>query len=241
MALSPTHRARSPYLFHFDGQTVALGEPQFLGKINDRLVEQGYSTRPTFWDQAYLADLSMQNPENFSVGLEQFGSPSDPELLNSVGATCSREEFWGAMYARAFDAVPWTDGTDTLYMPQLPDWLERTRAWVYDPLSPPDGPGEMGGWVRVRENPGGGQPVGLFQLTSPESFWVFGSAADLVQVRELCKGLARYRTGFDGLTAYLGYDLLPSSLCLPVECRQALQEELFLAGVDAETLFWDEN
>lgn len=239
MVLSPTHRARSPYLFHFDGQTVALGESEFLVSINERLVEQGYITRPTFWDQAYTADVSVGDVLGAADGAGPLGGSLDDGALNSVGVACGREEFWGAMYARAFEKADWSEGGDTLYMPQLPLWLERTRSWVFDPLAPADGPGLGGGWVRVRETPGGGQPVGLFQLTSPDSFWVFGSAVDVAQVRDLCRDLAQIRTGFGEMTVYLGYDLAPSSLCLPVECKLALQEELFLAGVDVETLFWD--
>lgn len=241
MALTPTHRSRSPYIFHFDGQTVALGEPDFLRRINDRLTEQSYTTRPTFWDQAYLADLSMQNPENFSPGLEQFGAPSDPDLLNSVGVSCSQEEFWSAMYVRSFASTPWSKGEETLYMPQLPSWLEKARAWVFDPIAPSEGAIDAAGWVRVRGRNGGGQPIGLFQLTSPDSFWVFGSDVDLAGVADLCRSLAKLRTGFDQISVYLGYDLSCSSIALPLECRQPLEEELFLLGVDTETLFWDEG
>lgn len=245
MNLKPTSRKRGPYIFHFEGQTVALGEPRYLHRINERLIEQGYRTRPTYWDQAYLADLSMTNPENFSVAAEQFDLPSQPDQLNSVGVDCTSSEFWSAMYARAFNAASWgAESDDTLYMPQLPDWLERSRAWSIDPLAPYEGDGEpdpIGGWVRVRETPGSNQPLGLFQLTSNTSFWVFGSAPDLKQVVRLCRELARERTGFDRMVAYMGYDLTCSSICLPIECRRPLEEELFLAGVDAETLFWDKS
>ncbi|MDO4898536.1 MAG: hypothetical protein Q3965_04425 [Rothia sp. (in: high G+C Gram-positive bacteria)] len=239
MALKPTHRSRSPYLFHFDGQTVALGDPEFLQRINDRLVEQGYATRPTFWDQAYLADLSAVNPEHFGGDLEQFAQPSDPGQLNSVGVNCSQSEFWSAMYARSFANAPGIEEEETLYMPQLPSWLEKTRAWVLDPIAPSDGAENPEGWVRVRERNGSGQPVGLFQLTSPDFFWVFGSAAELVEIARLCRNLAKIRTGFSRMGVYLGYDLSPSSITLPIECRTPLEEELFLAGVDAETLFWE--
>lgn len=242
MPLSPTHRKRSPYLFHFDGQTVALGEPRYLQRIDERLREQGYATRPTYWDQAYLADLAASAPEEGTQ--DQFASPSDPAQLNSVGVSCSSSEFWSAMYARSFGSTPWGGEGETLYMPQLPDWLERTRAWTLDPLAPQDGPGDLdpaGGWVRVRDQSGAGAPLGLFQLTSPDYFWVFGSAPDLKQVVHLCRELGRDLSGFDSATAYLGYDLTCSSVRLPIECAQPLQEQLFLAGVDAETLLWGEG
>lgn len=245
MDLNPTSGRRGPYIFHFEGQTVALGEPKYLHRINERLLEQGYKTRPTYWDQAYLADLSMTNPENFSVAAEQFDTASQPDQLNSVGVDCNSNEFWSVMYARAFNTTAWgSEDDEVLYMPQLPDWLERSRAWTIDPIAPHEGNGEpdpAGGWVRVRETPGSNQPLGLFQLTSSASFWVFGSAPDLKQIVRLCSELGREFTGFDRIVAYMGYDLTCSSINLPIECRRPLEEALFLAGVDTETLFWDES
>lgn len=242
MPLHPTHRKRTPYLFHFEGQTVALGEPGFLRKINDRLIEAGYSTRPTYWDQAYLEELSSRLPEQGRAGADLFDDPSDPEQLNSVGVICSSSEFWSAMYARSFQQAGQEQPGETLYMPPLPSWLEGARAWVLDPIAPqdgPDAPDPLGGWVRTRGPEGSGQPVGIFQLGSPTSIWVFGSSEDLVQVLALIRDLARDLTGFDRATAFLGYDLLPSSIRLPVDCAQALQEHLFLAGVDTEVLLWN--
>lgn len=242
MALSPTHRRRTPYVLFFDGQAVALGDPDYLRRINDRLTEQGYHTRPTYWDQTYVADLSLADPEALAQVLEQSNQVGSPDQLNSVGVTCSEAEFWAAMYARSFDKAPaWGDG-ETLYMPALPDWLENTRTWRLDPLAPGDGPDAFdlgGGWVRVKDSPGGGQPIGLFQLTSADFFWAFGSAEDLRELVHLCRSLARDFTGFDRITAYLGTDLGCSSIRFPIECRRHLEEQLFLAGVDAETLFWE--
>lgn len=164
MPLSPTHRKRSPYLFHFDGQTVALGESRYLQGIDERLREQGYATRPTYWDQAYLADLSEPAPEETGQG--HYALPGDPAQLNSVGVSCSSGEFWSAMYARSFDATSWGDEGDTLYMPQLPGWLDRTRAWTLDPLAPQDGSGEP--------DPAGGRCTpGPFPAHQPRLFLGF--------------------------------------------------------------------
>ena len=101
------------------------------------------------------------------------------------------------------------------------------------------GPGAPGGWVRTRSIPGEGRPVGLFQLTDRDAFWVFGAAQDLRGIVALCGSLARFRRGFDALTAYAGPDDVLGSLALPLICREALQEELMVRGVDVETLFWE--
>ncbi|ORC22805.1 hypothetical protein A7979_10540 [Rothia nasimurium] len=244
MPLTPTHRRRTPYLFHFDGQTVALGEADYLHRINDRLTEAGYITRPTYWDQVYLADENASYPEQLGGPAGHMSEIGEPDQLNSVGVTCGSVEFWSAMYARSFEHAPWSGEGDTLYMPQLPDWLDGARSWVFDPIAPIEGPGEpdsAGGWVRVRETEGAGQPLGLFQLTSPDYVWVFGSAADLQQVTRLAHDLGRDLAGFDQACGYLGYDLTCSSIRLPVECALPLQEHLFLAGVDVETLLWGES
>ena len=86
---------------------------------------------------------------------------------------------------------------------------------------------------------GRGYPVGLFQLTEADSFWVFASEEDLSDIMELCRSLARFRIGFDQVTPYLGPDDTIGSLALPIECRDALHEELMIRGVDVESMFWE--
>lgn len=239
--IHPTHRNRTPYLFHFDGQTVALGEPSYLEAINEYLLSAKVATRPTFWDQAYLQDVAEADPERIQPLLSQFeeaGKPTDHSLLNSVGATCTDEEFWAAIERGIFSSVTWDGGDSPLYLPEVPEWLRNARSWEFDPVAPADGPGTAGGWTSVRAREGNGYPLGLFQLTSPDMFWVFGGAEDLDEVFGLCQHLASYRTGFDLATAYFGHDARYSSIALPLECRMTLEEELFLQGVDTETLFW---
>ncbi|MDY3048793.1 MAG: hypothetical protein SOR40_03350 [Rothia sp. (in: high G+C Gram-positive bacteria)] len=237
MALRPTSSPRSPYLFHFEGQTVALGQALYLQRINDRLREQGYSTRPTYWDQAYLKE----GQQGSLAWGQSRAEPEDPQQLNSVGVSCRSSEFWSALYARSFAAAAAQQG-DTLYMPQLPSWLEQARAWEKIPFAPQEGPLPLepaGCWVRVRGQDLAGQPLGLFQLESPDYFWAFGSGKDLKELLLLCRSLADRCAGFEQATAYLGYDLTYSSIRLPLACARPLQEELFFAGVDCETLFWE--
>lgn len=238
----PTHRTRTPYLFHFDGQTVALGEPSYLYTINEYLLAAGASTRPTFWDHAYLHNIAEHNPEDITwqlPNLKDAGGPTSRNLLNSIGTNLTEEEFWAAIEKGIFNTVSWSGGNEPLYFPQTPEWLEHARAWEFDPVAPAEGPGTLGGWTSTRTRAGQGYPVGLFQLTSNDSFWAFGSAEDLEALYELCTDLATYRTGFNQTTIYYGQDGNYSSLAFPLECRTTLEEELFIAGVDTETLFWD--
>lgn len=198
---------------------MALGQASFLEVIDQRLRAAGHRTRPTYWDQAYPLEVADQ--------------------LNSVGVDCGSEAFWEAMYAPGFEQASWPGQEDTLYMPQLEPWLREARAWEYDPLAYTDEPGEAGGWLRVRAQPVGGQPVGLFQLTDARSFQVFGSETDLLALAHRCRELTAQEPGLGQMQVFRGPDLTPSSLSLPLTCRQVLEEELFLSGVDAETLFWD--
>lgn len=242
MVLHPTHMARTPYLFHFQGQTVAMGEPRFLYEINELLLKAKQATRPTFWDQAYLVDAAQDNPDLEVAGVEGFAgfaAPDDYNLLNSVGCDLDREDFWTAVERGVFATAQWPVGNAPLFMPETPQWLANARAWEFDPILPPDGPGSMGGWARVAGREGAGQPVGLFQLTDPDSFWVLGSADDLDEVMNLCRELGRIRSGFDQATGYLDDSARYSCLALPLSCRHALEEELFLVGVDVESLFWE--
>lgn len=197
---------------------MALGQASFLEVINQRLRAAGHRTRPTYWDQAYPLE--------------------ETDQLNSVGVACGPEAFWEAMYAPGFEQASWPSQEDTLYMPQLEPWLREARAWEYDPLAYTDEPGEAGGWLRVRAQPVAGQPVGLFQLTDARSFQVFGSESDLLALAHRCRELATRDPALEGMQVFRGPDLTPSSLSLPLACRQVLEEELFLSGVDAETLFW---
>lgn len=231
--LQRTIYGRTPYLFHWEGQTVALGQASFLEVINQRLRAAGYPTRPTYWDQAYPIGRAAVPPDDLTLPLGQ------ADQLNSVGVDCGPETFWEAMYAPGFEQASWPSQEDTLYMPQLEPWLREARAWEYDPLAYTDEPGVMGGWLRVRAQPVGGQPVGLFQLTDAQHFQVFGSETDLLALAHRCRELAAQEPGLGQMQVFRGPDLTPSSLSLPLTCRQVLEEELFLSGVDAETLFWD--
>lgn len=239
MPLHRTERERTPYLFHFKGQTVALGNPEFLFEINDLLLKAGISTRPTFWDQAYFEGPSGEYMELKGTGVEDFGAANDKSMLNSVGANLEREEFWDAIEKGVFLGTSWPVGNAPLVLNEVPVWLKNARSWEFDSVLPPDGPGEMGGWARLDERAGAGYPVGLFQLTSEDSFWVLGSADDLDGIMELCCELAPIRTGFSQATGFIGTDARYNCLALPMGCRQVLQEELFAAGVYAETLFWE--
>lgn len=239
MLLHPTHRKRIPYLFHFEGQTVALGDPKFLFALNDLLLTAGVSTRPTFWDPSHFAD----HPDEFfsaaQAGADRFGGANENSLLNSVGVALEQEDFWSAVEKGVFKNTEWPIGNAPLFMPETPDWLQNARAWEFDPVLPPAGPGGMGGWDRVRGRSGSGQPLGLFQLTSEDSFWVLGSAEDLESVIQLCRELAQTRTGFELATAFIGQEGTYSCLALPIDCHVTLEEELFLAGIDTESLFWE--
>ena len=81
--------------------------------------------------------------------------------------------------------------------------------------------------------------MGLLQLTDPDSFWVLGSDADLAEVAATAKELASFRQGFDRLTAYFGPDDRIGCLRLPVVCREPLEDELIVQGVDIEPRFWE--
>lgn len=240
MQLHPTHRQRTPYLIHFEGETVTLGQPEFLQEINKLLVAAGVTTRPTFWKQEYLSDEFGQFPELITTGVNTFGAPDEDGVLNSVGASLSREDFWAALEKGVFLATSWPVGNAPLFVPELPQWLQNARAWEFDPVLPSDGVGGIGGWARLQGREGSGQPVGLFQLTAPDSFWALGSADDLDGVMNLCRELASVRTGFEKATGFIGEDGRYHCLALPIECQQALEEELFVAGVDTETLLWEE-
>ncbi len=235
----PTHAKRTPYLFHFEGQTVALGEAQYLHQINELLVKAGKTTRPTFWDQVYLEQVSSQTPYPALTALEDLGGPGRQNMLNSVGTSLSPQAFWEALEKGLFASMPWPRENQPLYLPQFPSWLTQARAWEYDPVAPPDGPGQLGGWTRLQGSNQAGQPLGLFQLTDPHSFWVLGSAADLAAPMQLCRDLAPIRQGFDQATGYLDESGHYSCLALPLQCRSPLEEELFIAGVDKESLFWE--
>lgn len=241
MGLRPTHRKRTPYLLHFEGQTVVLGESEYLFAVNEYLLAAQVATRPTLWDQAYLEAHADWDPQALGVDLsllEAAGGPDARRLLNSVGCNLEMEDFWEALERGVFASAPWHREA-TVFVPQLPDWLVACRSWFFDPVAPAEGPGSAGGWSRVRSRPGSGYPVGLFQLTSRDTFWVLGGAEELEAIFALCQGLAAYRTGFDQATAYYAQDGFYSSLLLPLDCRQTLEEELFLAGLDTETLFWE--
>lgn len=228
--IRPSFRARTPFLLHFDDQTVALGDAHLLQQIEANLLAADRAPRTTFWDQAYLSG------EEGAL----FAPDPDPEHINSVGITGGAEEFWAAMDAAVFQQTEWPrEETATVWFPEYPAWLRETTSWTYDPICPPMGPGAPGGWVRTRSVPGEGRPVGLFQLTDRDAFWVFGAAQDLRGIVALCGSLARFRRGFDALTAYAGPDDVLGSLALPLICREALQEELMVRGVDVETLFWE--
>lgn len=237
MRLIPTHRQRMPYIFHFNGRSVAMGEPAYLNAIDECLTQQGIEHQTTYWDQVYLAqledDLAGKPPSLLA------DSSHMQQMMNSVGVDLDQEEFWSALENSIVQQMSWPDDGKELTMPVIPDWMSKTGVWVFDPVAPPQGPGNVGGWVRVRGREGTGHPVGLFQLTEPGAFWVLGSADDLERVHQLCLELARFREGFDQVTAYLGYDLRVSCLALPITCRATLEEEFYIAGVDTESLFWE--
>ena len=237
--MHPTHMARTPYIFHFQGQSVAMGEPRFLQEIEHLLREAGEQPRPTFWNQQYLVDALNEYPALLESGVEGFGASGPGDLLNSVGTDLGPEEFWEAIDRGVFRSTEWPVGNAPLFLGQRPDWLEHARSWEFDPVAPPDGPGELGGWTRLRGREESGQPVGMFQLTDPDSFWVLGSADDLDDVMNLCRELAGYREGFDLATAYFDETARYSSIALPLRCKQPLQEEFFIAGVDCEPRFWE--
>lgn len=237
MKLIPTHRSRAPYIFHFEQRSVALGDPAFLKAIAEHLQEQGLDPQITYWDQVYLAhlegDLAGETPE-----LLQDSSHME-QMMNSVGIELVENDFWAALEASIFAQMTWPEQGEELRMPEVPRWMTTARSWYFDPVAPPQGPGNIGGWVRTRGRQGTGHPIGLFQLTDPDSFWVLGTAEDLESVHQLCLDMARFREGFDQTTAYLGYDLEMSSIALPMVCRAALEEEFYIAGVDTESLFWE--
>ncbi|QRZ61744.1 hypothetical protein [Rothia sp. ZJ932] len=237
MKLVPTHASRSPYIFHFGERSVALGEPRFLNIIAHNLKEQGYHPQITYWDQVYLAQLDDDIEGNKPQLIEE--SSRMQEMMNSVGVELTEDEFWSALESPLFDQMSWPAQGEELLMPEVPGWMSHARSWFFDPVAPAQGTGNIGGWVRTRGRERAGQPVGLFQLTDPDSFWVLGSADDLERVHQLCLDLAHYRDGFEKTTAYLGYDLRMSSIALPMICRGALEEEFYLAGVDTESLFWE--
>lgn len=228
--LRPSFQPRAPYLFHFDDQTVALGDPEFLRLIETDLISAGLATRTTFWDQAYLDGEDG----------EPFAPDPDPENINSVGIQGDEDVFWSAMESALFARAEWPqEDTATVYFPEYPQWLRNAQSWSFDPVCPPLGPANPGGWVRRRGVAGAGHPIGLFQLTDDDSFWVLGAEEDLEAVVDLCASLARFRRGFDALTGYRGPDDVLGSLALPLICREPLHEELMIRGVDVETLFWN--
>ncbi|TDL40241.1 hypothetical protein [Kocuria rosea] len=216
---------RVPYVLHFESRTVVLGEPAHLEELDALLRRAGVRTRPTYWH-----------------GMRQ----DDPgAALNSVGTDLTAEQFWDRVDAGAFAAARWPVDLDgPLYLPAPPAWLQRARAWEYDPLAPALGAAAPGGWLRApgwagTENNDAGAAVGLLQLTDPDSFWVLGSDADLAEVAATAKELAPFRQGFDRLTAYFGPDDRIGCLRLPVVCREPLEDELIVQGVDIEPRFWE--
>ena len=58
-------------------------------------------------------------------------------------------------------------------------------------------------------------------------------------VNSMGTDLARYRLGFDRLTAYFGPDDRIGCLRLPVICREPLEDELIARGTDVEPRFWE--
>jgi hypothetical protein len=206
---------RVPYVLHFESRTVVLGEPAHLEELDALLRRADVRTRPTYWH-----------------GMRQ----DDPgAALKSVGPDLTG----------AFAAARWPVDLDgPLYLPAPPAWLQRARAWEYDPLAPALGAAAPGGWLRApgwagTENNDAGAAVGLLQLTDPDSFWVLGSDADLAEVAATAKELAPFRQGFDRLTAYFGPDDRIGCLRLPVVCREPLEDELIVQGVDIEPRFWE--
>jgi hypothetical protein len=223
--VSGERSVRVPYVLHFESRTVVLGEPAHLEELDALLRGAGVATRPTYWH-----------------GMQR----DDPgAALNSVGTDLTAEHFWDRVDAGAFAAARWPVDLDgPLYLPAPPWWLQRARAWEYDPVAPALGAAEPGGWLRVpgwagTENNDAGGPVGLLQLTDPASFWVFASDADLTEVAATAKELARFRQGFDRLTAYFDPDDRIGCLRLPLICREPLEDELLARGVDIEPRFWE--
>jgi hypothetical protein len=214
-----------PYVLHFEARTVVLGEPAHLEELDVLLRGAGAETRPTYWH-----GMRAQDPG---------------AVVNSVGTDLARASFWDRVDAGVFASARWPVDLDgPLYLPAPPAWLQRARAWEYDPVAPALGAAGPGGWLRVpgwagTENNDAGASVGLLQLTDPETFWVLGSDADLMEVAELGKDLARFRLGFDRLTAYFGPDDRIGCLRLPVICREPLEDELIAHGVDVEPRFWE--
>lgn len=223
MSTGPSRRV--PYVLHFECRTVVLGEPVHLEELDALLRGAGVRTRPTHWH-----------------GLRA-GDPG--AALNSVGTDLAAEQFWDRVDAGVFAAARWPADLDgPLFLPLPPEWLQRARAWEYDPVAPALGSAEPGGWLRVpgwagTENGDAGAPVGLLQLTDPGSFWVLGSDADLLEVAATAKELTRFRQGFDRLTAYFAPDDRIGCLRLPVVCRESLEDELLARGVDIEPRFWE--
>ena len=220
---------RVPYVLHFESRTVVLGEPTHLEELDALLRRADVRTRPTYWH-----------------GMHQ----DDPgAALNSVGTDLTAEQFWDRVDAGAFAAARWPVDLDgPLYLPAPPAWLQQARAWEYDPLAPALGAAAPGGWLRVPgwagtenndRNGGLFLDMGVLQLTDPDSFWVLGSDADLAEVAATAKELAPFRQGFDRLTAYFGPDDRIGCLRLPVVCREPLEDELIVQGVDIEPRFWE--
>lgn len=216
---------RVPYVLHFESRTVVLGEPAHLEELDALLRRAEVVTRPTYWH-----------------GMRQ----DEPgAALNSVGTDLTADRFWDRVDAGAFAAARWPVDLDgPLYLPVPPEWLQRARAWEYDPVAPALGAAAPGGWLRVpgwagTENNDAGASVGLLQLTDPDSFWVLGSDADLAEAADTAKELARFRQGFDRLTAYFGPDDRIGCLRLPLVCREPLEDELLALGADIEPRFWE--
>ncbi|MFF0944686.1 hypothetical protein ACFYE2_10720 [Kocuria sp. CPCC 205300] len=223
--MSTERSVRVPYVLHFESRTVVLGEPAHLEELDALLRGAGVATRPTYWH-----------------GMQR----DDPgAALNSVGTDLTAEHFWDRVDAGAFAAARWPVDLDgPLYLPAPPPWLQRARAWEYDPVAPALGAAEPGGWLRApgwagTENNDAGGSVGLLQLTDPASFWVLASDADLTEVAAAAKELTRFRQGFDRLAAYFGPDDRIGCLRLPLVCREPLEDELITLGVDIEPRFWE--
>jgi hypothetical protein len=226
--IKPSFKPRAPYILHFEEQTVAVGDPEFLKQIETFLLSADLATRTTYWERSAADDDAVFEPD------------PEPEDMNAVGIEGDEEIFWNAMHAAIFSRTEWPeDESATVYFPEMPEWLERAQSWYFDPVCPPLGPGTPGGWIRRRSVEERGHPVGLFQLTDQDSFWVFATEEDLQDVIDLCESLARFRAGFAQATPYLGPDDTVGSVALPLICREALMEELVIRGVDVETMFWE--
>lgn len=216
---------RVPYVLHFESRTVVLGEPAHLEELDALLRAARVATRPTYWHGMHKEDPGA--------------------ALNSVGTDLTAEHFWDRVDAGVFAAARWPVDLDgPLYLPVPPPWLQQARAWEYDPLAPALGAAEPGGWLRVpgwagTENDDAGAAVGLLQLTDPSSFWVLGSDAHLMEIAATARELARFRQGFDRITAYFGPDDRIGCLRLPVVCREPLEDELIATGIDVEPRFWE--